>query len=198
MTFDEDSWIVWCPLRGNPALAYTYFPVGDPPPPLIVAEMVQSAYDRTPVVFFAPMSSPDGDEDIPLITQMITYLWVDDALWQPVSAVAEIPGIFTVTTTATPTTATWSGGDDPEQVVCTGPGVPYQYGVGGDDAQDQSCSMVYTRSSAVADRTLEVAVLWEVTVTCSIPTACGGSLPPITTVTTRDVAVAEIQALERS
>lgn len=195
-TFDEDNWLVWCPPQ---VVVYTYFPVGDPPPPFVINEMIADAYDRTPVVFFNPYSSPAGDDAIPLITQMPTYVWVDQTIWnQPVTAVAEIPGVFSVTTTATASAATWTGADEPVGPGCVAPGLPYQFGVGGDDGQPAgSCSMVYTHSSATADRELRVAVEWGVNYTCSIPIACGGPLPSITTVSSRPVVVGEIQAVEQ-
>jgi len=75
-TFDEDHWVIYCPaLSGFDA--YTIFPVGDPPPVAIILEMIGDAYAQTPVVAFNPLTSPNGDEDIPLITQITTFLWVD-------------------------------------------------------------------------------------------------------------------------
>lgn len=191
VTFTEDNWLVWCPPQ---VVVYAVFPVGDPPPPTVVDDMVRDAYDRTPVVAFNPRSSPDGTDDIPLVTQVLTYLWVDEALWTPVTATASIPGVFSVTTTATPVEATWTGGDKPATVVCD-QGTPYQFGVGGDAGQDQSCTTVFTHSSDTTAAAVEVSVRWDVSLTCSIP-VCGGPLPPIFTNSTRAVTVAEIQAVE--
>lgn len=190
MTWTEDHWVVWCPPQ---VIAYTFYPVGDPPPAVVIDDMIADAYARTPVVAFNPRSSPDGDDAIPLVTQMLTFLWVDDAHWVPVSATASIPG-FSVTTTATPVESTWVGGQDPPAVTCD-QGTPYVFGIGGDDAQDQRCTTVFERSSAVADHRLELTVRWDVAYTCSIP-VCGGSLPPLFTTSIRPVTVAEIQAIE--
>ena len=55
--------------------------------------------------------------------------------------------------------------------------------------------MVYKRTSAQQDNIVRIDVLWDVTITCSIPTACGGDLPHITTTATRDVTVGEILAV---
>lgn len=190
--FDEDHWIVYCPqLSGFDA--YTIYPVDDPPPVPIIEDLIADAYARTPVVAFNPITSPDGDETIPLITQMTTFLWVDEAGWvTEVTATASVPG-FSVTTTALPRAARWSGGEEP--VWCTGDDMhPYEFGIGGDEAQPSSCSMVYTRSSAVEDHRIEVEVVWDVAYACSIP-VCGGPLPDITTISTRPVLVDEIQAV---
>ena len=72
---------------------------------------------------------------------------------------------------------------------------PYVFGIGGDDAQPSSCSMVYRRSSALQANSVDLEVLWDVSYTCSIP-VCGGPLPDITTTSTRPVVVGEIQAIE--
>ena len=201
-TFAEDHYIVFCPHLTDVDLtafdAYTIFPVGDPPPADTIQDMIADAYARTPVVVFNPITSPDGDENIPLITQMVTYLWVDEALWNtPVSATSSLPipgTTFSVTTTATPTLALWSGGD--EDVRCYGDDMqPYIFGIGGDENQPSNCSMVYKRSSAVQDNIIELEVIWDVSYACSVP-GCGGDLPDIVTTGTREVLVGEILAVE--
>ncbi|MEM7274263.1 MAG: hypothetical protein AAF547_14365 [Actinomycetota bacterium] len=196
-TFDEDHWVIFCPqLSGFDA--YTIFPVGDPPPTPIIQQMIFDAYAQTPVVAFNPITSPDGDEDITLITQMTTFLWVDEVAWTTsVSATVTLPlpiDPFSVTTTAIPRAAFWSGGDEP--AVCGGADMrPYVFGIGGDDAQPSNCSMVYKRSSALQENSVDLDVVWDVSYTCSIP-VCGGPLPDITTSSTRSVIVGEIQAVE--
>ena len=196
-TFDEDHWIIFCPAL-NGFDAYTIFPVGDPPPVPIIEEMIFDAYAQTPVVAFNPITSPDGDENIPLITQMTTFLWVDETAWEePVTATVSLPlpiNPFSVTTTATAREASWSGGDEP--ATCDGDDMqPYVFGIGGDDAQPSECFMVYKRSSALQDNTVDLEVTWTVSYTCSIP-VCGGPLNDIITTSTREVTVGEIQAVE--
>ncbi len=69
-------------------------------------------------------------------------------------------------------------------------------GPGGDEANDDACTMVFTRDSTVEpDRRIEVAVRWSVEYTCTA--YCGGGpLPDIITETSRAVTVTEIQAVE--
>ena len=190
--FDRPHWVVSCP--GFPSV-YTYFPVGEGPPQWVIDEMVQDAYARTPVTVFNPRSSPDGTAEIEIVVQATTFLWVDEDLWGPVSATASLPGI-SVTTTAVPYRATWSGGDEPEVLVCHGPGVPYRFGIGGDDAQDDSCSVVFKRDSTVVpDRTIDVSVHWAVSYACTA-FCTGGRLPDIVTQSSRPVVVTEIQVVE--
>ncbi|MGI9616262.1 MAG: hypothetical protein ACR2QO_25330, partial [Acidimicrobiales bacterium] len=196
--FPEDQWVIFCPDRiGQGPLgfdAYTFYPVGDPPPVPVIDAMIADAYSRTPVVAFNPISSPDGDDDIPLVTQMTTFLWVDEVAWAtPVSAEASIPG-FTVRTTAMPAIAEFQGGDD--SATCDGDQMePYVFGIGGDDAQPSECSIVFTRSTAVIDQEIALDVTWAVDYSCSIP-VCGGPLPDIIISSVRPVTVAEIQAVE--
>lgn len=192
--FDEDHWVVFCPRRVAFDV-YTFYPVGDPPPTPVIEDLIADAYAQTPVKAFNPITSPPGDEDIPLITQMTAFLWVDEAAWnESVSATATVAD-FSVTTTATARSARWDGGDAP--VYCNGDDMhEYIVGIGGDDAQPSNCSTVFRRSSAVQDHTIELAVTWDVSYTCSDPTACGGDLPDIITTGTRDVLVGEILAVE--
>lgn len=189
-SWDVDYWVVFCPPQ---VTAYTFYPDGGEPPAPVVDDMIQDAYARTPVVAFDPITSPDGDDDIPLVTQLLTFLWVDDAAWNtPVEAVASIPG-FSVTATATPNIATWSGGED--SVTCTGDQmVEYQFGIGGDDAQPSDCTTVFKQSSAIANHELELAATWTAEYSCS-GGVCGGPLPDIITTSIRPVTVAEIQAV---
>ncbi len=184
-----DYWLIFC---DDTAFAYTFYPDGDPPPPAVIDDMIADAYSRTPVSAFNPITSPDGDEAIALVVHTPTYLWVDDVTWTtPVSATATIPG-FSVTTTATADLASWSGGDEP--VDCTGDDmIPYESGRG-EDNQRSECIMVYKRSSAIADWTVDLSVTWDVSYSCSVP-VCGGPLPPIVTNSTRPVIVKEILAV---
>lgn len=171
--WSEDHWIIFC---DGSAFAYTFYPDGDPPPAAVIDDMIADAYSRTPVVAFNPVTSPDGDEAIALVVHIPTYLWVDDVAWEtPVSATATIPG-FSVTTTATATLASWSGGEDP--IDCDSDDmIPYEFGRG-EDRQRSKCIMFYRRSSAIADYTVDLAAQWDVNYTCSVP-VCGGPPPPI-------------------
>lgn len=188
--FDEDHWIIYCPqLSGFDA--YTIFPVGDPPPTPVIQQMIFDAYDQTPVLAFNPITSPDGDEDIFLITQAITFLWVDDIAWDtPVHATVTLPlpiAPFSVTTTAVAREAHWSGGDEPTW--CSGDDMhPYDFGIGNDEDQPSDCFMIYKRSSAVQDNTVDLEVVWDVAYACSNG-ACGGPLPDITTISSRRLLV---------
>ena len=168
-----------------------------PPVPVIQA-MIFDAYAQTPVVAFNPITSPDGDDDITLITQMTTFLWVDSEAWNTeVTATVALPlpvDPFSVTTRALPRTALWSGGDEP--IECDGDDMhPYVFGIGGDDAQPSTCTMVFKQSSAVQEQRLDLEVVWDVSYSCS-DGGCGGPLADITTVSTRTVVVGEIQAVE--
>ena len=195
----KDHWEVGCPDRAlSGGFAGFVYPDGEPPPATIIQDLLSDAYQRTPVVAFNPVTSPDGDDDIFVLVQAPTFLWVDQAAWSaPVSAVASIPG-FSVTTTATADVAYWSGGDEP--VTCVGDDMqPYVFGIGGDEAQPSNCVMVYKRSSALQENTVDLQVTWDVTGSCSIPTACSNQpLPDIITNSTRVITVGEIQAVSRA
>ncbi len=193
VTFDEPHWLVWC---APFTLVYTYFPAADGPDQSVIDDMIRDAYYRTPVTLFNPQTSPDGSEDIPLVVRVKTWMWVDETLWDSVSASASLPPI-TVTTTAEPYLATWTGGDDPAQTICLGPGIPYQTGIGGEEAQDDSCTTTYLRDSTLEpDREIAVSVRWSVSYTCTA-FCTGGDLPDIITNSSRPVVVTEIQSVGR-
>ncbi|MEM9654726.1 MAG: hypothetical protein AAGA65_21730 [Actinomycetota bacterium] len=190
--WDVDYWVIDC----NPgSLDGLYFyPDGPvPPPQWVIDDMIADAYRRTPVVAFNPITSPDGDEAISLIVHVPTYLWVDNAAWNtPVSATASIPGGFSVTTSAIPRLATWSGGE--AELDCDEDDmVPYDP-IRGEENQLSNCVTFYRYSSATDTHSIDLAVTWTVGYTCSTGT-CGGPLPDLTTRSTREVIVAEIQAV---
>lgn len=203
---EEESWVLRCPPSVLDSLGGGVYPAGgilaiygvtDPAagfPPGLVDVVIREAARQVPLKVFYPSSAPEGTEEIPLITRFETMLWIDEAEWQPVSAVASVPGL-TVTATATPVEARWTGGDDPTSVTCDQAGPP-DTSIPWDD-QDFSCSMYFHHSSTVQDYELTVEVTWEVTYVCSA--ICGtGTLEPQVTVGSKPVLVGEIQALVTS
>jgi hypothetical protein len=192
VTFPEDHWLVWC---APFTVVYTFFPAADGPDPVVLADMIRDAYYRTPVIAFNPQISPEGSDDIPLIVQTKNWLWVDEALWDtPVDATASIPPI-SITTTATAYKAVWTGGDEPETLECTDHGAPYVFGIGGPEANDDTCTVVFTQDSILRpDQSIDMAVHWAVEFTCTAY-CIGGTLPDIVTQSTRPVEVTEIQAV---
>jgi len=187
----EDYWVIDCE-PGNLTGLYFYPDGPVPPPAWVIDDMIADAYRRTPVLAFNPITSPDGDDAISLLVHIPTYLWVDTTAWAPVSATATIPGGFSVTTTATPDRATWTGGENP--ITCSlGDMTPYDP-TRGEDNQLSNCYTHYRHSSATHNHSIDLAVTWTVSYTCSTGT-CGGPLPDLTTTSTRDVIVKEIQAV---
>lgn len=186
----ENYWVIDC---GNDTLTNLYFYEDGPPPPAwVVDDMIADAYKRTPVLAFNPITSPDGDDTIALLVHVPTYLWVDSTAWTSVSATATIPGGFSVTTTATPELATWTGGETPIECAAIDM-VPYDPDRG-EENQLSNCYTHYRYSSATHNHSINLAVTWTVNYTCSTGT-CGGPLPDLTTSSTRDVTVKEIQAV---
>lgn len=133
-----------------------------------------------------------------------TWLWIDPALWVPVSAFAWIPGVngpIWARTTATPTAVTFTTQDDGTAsgprtgtVTCTGPGRAWQESFG-DDARS-NCAYAYRHSSASRPGGVfaaSVEVQWRIAWTSN--TGGGGSLPTERTRTQLTVRVDELQAL---
>lgn len=105
----------------------------DPMPPVWVTGAAQAAVQVNPVSvaeqalkqlpFGSPtieMAPPSGS---PQLVAVATWLWIDPAAWQTLTATASA-GTVTTTATATPTKVVWNMGDG-NQVTCDGPGTPY-------------------------------------------------------------------------
>jgi hypothetical protein len=129
------------------------------------AALAQQALGYTPMPNPAVgMSPPPGREQLVNLT---TFLWIDRAQWQPVSASASAGGV-TVVTTATPQRAVWAMGNG-DAVTCDGPGVPYDPSRSDADQPDP-CRYIYRQSSAnqpngvfVLTATVEWHVTWAAT-----------------------------------
>src|SRR6201999_1256503 len=96
----------------------------------------QLALDSADIVLPEPHNLPDG---VPQLTGMPTWFWLDPASWGPVTARAELPGVW-AEVTATPTTSVWTPGDGGAPVTCTGPGRAHP----GGDTIETDCGHTYT------------------------------------------------------
>jgi hypothetical protein len=171
--------------------------IGNRPPASLIDALRERARDRVPFPVLAQEAAPTGEQPSPFITQLPTWLWVDQAAWHAVDADASIPGIVAVTATGTPTGVTWNPGTGDTAVHCNGPGTAYDPGRP-DAAQSTDCLYTYRHSSDVAPNgetyALTMGVTWDTRWDCS-PGCGGGPMAPVTITTTRPVWVAELQAL---
>ncbi len=137
------------------------------------------------------MSPPNTAE----VVNFQDWLWVDSSMWRPISATASV-GPVAATATATPQRVIYDMGDG-SQVVCTGPGTPYNPAVA-PGAQTTNCTYSYTSSSAGQPNNMYTAsatIYWHVTWT-AVGAPGGGDLGEIPgEVATTQVAVDEVQAL---
>lgn len=138
------------------------------------------------------------------VVNQSSWLWIDPALWVPVSAFAWIPGAsgpIWARTTATPMSITFTTEDDGSTrggrtgtVTCNGPGRAWQTS-DGDDATS-SCSYTYRHASISRPEgtfAASIDVQWRVSWTSNA--ASGGTLPSERTTTRFSVRVDELQAL---
>jgi hypothetical protein len=147
----------------------------------------------TPVPRIAPSDlAPDGFAFV----QAKTFFWVDQAAgqWENVSATASLAGL-SLTVTVAPELLVVTTGDG-TTLQC--PGAPPPFPPAGDPDTFVGCGHVYEHSSAMAPngRTfpVTVAIVWHATWQAS--NGQSGDLGTLTTTsTTRDLPVAEIQAV---
>lgn len=144
-------------------------PLGDGEPPTIdPATLAQSAVDSAPLHLPAPHTSPpEGGFQL---TGVETWFWLDPETWEPVTARAELPGIW-AEVTATPVSASWDPGDGSAAVVCEGPGREHPGTLGA----TTECGHTF---DDVGDYTVTVEVTWAVTWRSS--TGAAGELDAIT------------------
>ena len=167
---------------------------GDPPPPSLVDAYRDQAYEEIPFPVLGVNSAPAGTPDEPLVVNVETWLWSND-LWGPAQAQAGIPGIVQVTTTATPVITEWDPGNGQDPVICSDPGRVWSPTL--DEGEEPTCSLRYLSSSSLSPTgtfTLTRSTRWEVEWVCE-PACGGGPLDPVIVQESREVSVAEIQAI---
>jgi hypothetical protein len=137
------------------------------------------------------MSPPNTAE----VVNFQDWLWVATSMWHPISATASA-GPVAATATATPQRVVYDMGDG-SQVVCSGPGTPYNAAAAPGD-QSTNCSYSYASSSAGQPNNMYTAsatIYWHVTWT-AVGAFGGGDLGEIPgDIATTQVAVDEVQAL---
>ncbi|MFC5200169.1 hypothetical protein [Streptomyces kaempferi] len=157
------------------------------PDPAVVAQQVVRE-----LVLPDPVIRTNPDEKHAQLVRVPTWMWLDGAMWQPVSKTATVPGV-TVTATAIPRMATWLMGEG-QRVVCEGAGTPYSRKYAA-DSRSPDCGHIYVRSSAGQP---EDAYTVSVTVTWDVEWHGGGRqglVPGLQTQAEMPLRVAEAQAL---
>lgn len=151
------------------------------------AELADRAVRELPIRYATPQTSPAIAIDH--LVGIDTWMWVDPAFWQPVSATAGIPGLA-VTATATPERVEWDMGDG-TVVTCDGPGTPF------DDAlpeavQSTDCSHLFQdRGAYTASATVTWTIAWTAT------DGDSGTLADVERTTQFPLRVVERQAVGR-
>jgi len=127
------------------------------------------------------------------IVGLPTWMWVEPASWQPLTATAAIPGL-SATVTAAPVRTRWDMGDDSDEVICEGPGVPFDFSR--DETQQHTdCSHIYQWGSTDqpgGTYTITGFIDWELHWTAT--NGAGGTLADTSRGTSIDVHAAEIEA----
>ncbi|MET9036982.1 hypothetical protein [Streptomyces mirabilis] len=158
----------------------------EPDPAVVARQVVRELVLPDPVIRTNP------DEKHAQLVRVPTWMWLDRAMWKPVSKTANVPGV-SVTATAIPQKATWAMGDG-AAVVCEGAGTPYSLKYVADSASPD-CGHTYLRSSA---RQAEEAYTVSVTVIWDVEWRGGGQqgvIPGLQTQAQMPLRVAEAQAL---
>ncbi|GAB3208476.1 hypothetical protein GCM10027294_19110 [Marinactinospora endophytica] len=163
---------------------------GEPPvdPELLIQESMDSFEVPAPEIVTSP--SPDS----PILVRTPVWFWLDQESWEPATASAVIPG-WSLNITATPTQVKWILGDGTE-MVCEGPGTPFDPQQHEPDAESPDCGHVYERSSiGEPDETFTVRAEISWGVDWDSSDGGSGEMAPITTSSEIDLRVQESQSL---
>jgi hypothetical protein len=167
-----------------------YDPSAPAAPPVDPKVLAQEAKQDLALPLPGVQTSPPPEHD--QLVNLPSWLWVED--WSPRSATASVPGVSS-TVTATPTKVVWDMGNG-DQVVCRGPGKPYDLSLK-EHQQSSDCTYTYRASSAgqPGQRYQASATMtWSVSWTASGAPG-GGDLGEASRTTTFSMRVAEGQAL---
>jgi hypothetical protein len=194
-------YVVECPGQAAVEQWVTVVPTanGGLAPQVTPEQLLPSLWDRvqrqlpTPIPRIAPADL--GDDGFAFV-QIPAFFWVDEApgQWGDVSATASVAGL-SLTVTAAPEQLVVTTGDG-KTIQCAGAPAPFP--AGADPTRFAGCSHVYRHSSAMAPNgetyPVTVAIVWHATWHAS--NGQSGDLGTLTTTSaTRDLAVAEIQAV---
>ncbi|WP_243761401.1 hypothetical protein [Streptomyces sp. YIM 98790] len=163
--------------------------------------MAEYAYDRIPIPHTDIEINPEGVQKV----NLPTWIWLDQATFQPVSAVATLPGTpYQVTTTATPAALRIEPGTEDAETHMPGGvcevradgsiGEPYTPG-----AEDPPpCGVTYLRSTTADGEPFELSatLVWEVSWTDNV-SGQTQTLPDGVFEDTVEISVEEIQTIVR-
>jgi hypothetical protein len=156
--------------------------------------LARQAWKTLPLVYPGAHTSPEATA--PQYVGVSTWLWVDPAQWQPMTATAAIPGL-SATVTATPSRSEWDLGDGTDAVECAA-GTPYDQGRPAAE-QSTDCSHTFERaSSTTSDGVFHASVTVWWSVTWQATDGETGTLPDAFRTSTIDLRVGEIEALREA
>ncbi|HEU5153006.1 MAG TPA: hypothetical protein VFU19_21110 [Iamia sp.] len=164
---------------------------GAPPPPpgappaFVIDPAVLALQAREAVEVPLPRPHTSPPEDGFQLVGLQTWFWLDAERWHPVTARAELPGIW-AEVTATPTRATWSPGDGGPAVTCEGPGARHP----GTTGARTTCGHTYLDLG-----TFTVGVEVTFAVTWRASNGATGTQAPITVAAELPVTVEQRQAV---
>lgn len=129
----------------------------------------------------------------PRFVNMPSWMWIDAADWEPVSATASVSA-GSVTATATPQQVVWDTGDGHE-VICEGHGTVFSRAVYREEGSPD-CGHTYTAlPPGGAGALVDLTAVWAWEVTWSTTDGRGGDLEDLTTSSTVAVPVSEIHSV---
>ncbi|WP_211715602.1 hypothetical protein [Nocardiopsis sp. MG754419] len=161
--------------------------------PVVIDPAVLAEQARASMSLPAPEIGTAPPLGKPRFVNMPSWMWIDAASWEQVSATASVSA-GSVTVTATPERVLWDTGDG-HQVVCQSAGTVFSRAVFRESGSPD-CGHTYT-SLPPGGPGSEVGLeaVWEWSVSWSTSTGDGGDLEGLSTSSTEAVVVSEIHAV---
>jgi hypothetical protein len=124
---------------------------------------------------------------------LYTFYWTAPVTWRASTASASAAGL-TATVTAAPVELDFDPGNGSPAVACAGPGRPWTSADGNGAPTDGACAYRYAKVTTSAITTTQT-IVWKITWTGTGNT--GGEIPGLSTSTTGQLQVLQIQVVNR-
>lgn len=122
-----------------------------------------------------------------------TFFWTSADTWTARSATASLDGL-SATVTARPTELVYDPGDGGQPTVCRGPGRPWTIADGNGPPTGGACAYTYRKVTS-APITSTQTIVWQITWVGTGGT--GGEIPSLSTSTTGQLQVLQVQVVNR-
>lgn len=166
------------------------------PSPATLAQQAAASFQLPAPAGHRSPPETDDYQGFPMTwVNLWTFFWTDPATWKPLTATAQVGGVW-ATVTATPTALGFDPGDGSDPVSCAGPGRPWLKADGNNAPNQGACGFQYRKVSGPGmsnPYTSTQTITWQLTWTGSSNTS--GTLTQRSTSVSGQLNVLQIQSV---